>query len=106
MALSNTAANGECLNYLLHRSFTSHPENIAATDSNKTLTYDELEKCSNSAANMLIRDREKIPGNNVCIVIGSYAERLCAVAGVLKAGMTYVPIDLKAPLKNTRRPHI
>lgn len=103
MALSNIIPHENGLGFMLHNSFISHSERLATDDSSKALTYGMLESCSNAAANMLLSDKDKIPENNVCIIIGSYAERLCAVAGTIKAGMTYVPFDIKAPVQRNVR---
>ncbi|MDO5558072.1 MAG: amino acid adenylation domain-containing protein [Oscillospiraceae bacterium] len=99
MVSDNTETTGSGLNYLLHKAAEEHPGNIAAVDSRKTLTYKQLDLCSNAAANMLIADNEKISCGNVCIIIGSCVERLLFVAGTIKAGMTYVPFDIKAPVQ-------
>lgn len=99
MTLNKKTFQEESLDIMLHRSFVTHSERLAASYKNENINYAVLERYSNVIANILIANKEKIISGNVCIILGTCIERLYAVAGTIKAGMTYVPFDIKAPLQ-------
>ncbi|MCM1220910.1 MAG: amino acid adenylation domain-containing protein [Lachnospiraceae bacterium] len=91
------------INILLHESAVKYSERYAVSDSRGFFTYGQLDSYSNAVCNLLLADKDKTGSGNICILAGAQAERLCFVTGVLKAGMTYVPLDTKAPLYRNRQ---
>ena len=87
-----------CLGEMLHNSAMMFAEHTAAVDQNGSMTYEMLDKCSNAVCNYLIGKKEHINNGIVCVMTDEIKERLCYISGILKAGMTYVPLDKKAPL--------
>ncbi len=85
---------------LLHESITrqaeNRPEAVAVVDGYVRITYGELEQRSNRMARALVNagcDK----GNRVCIAIPKSIDAIVAVAGVLKAGCIYTPLDMSSP---------
>ncbi|EHK98676.1 putative Enniatin synthase [Glarea lozoyensis 74030] len=73
------------------------PDAIAVVDSTSQLTYSQLDKKSNKLAAWLRRRR--LPAETP---IGVFATRSCqgivAFLGILKANLTYLPLDIKTPI--------
>lgn len=62
-------------------------------DSERTLTYAELDARSNVIANYLVQNHGVGPGQRVVCVYSRFVEMCAFIFGVLKAGAQYVPID-------------
>lgn len=62
-------------------------------DSERTLTYAELDARSNAIANYLVQNHGVAPGQRVVCVYSRSIEMCAFIFGVLKAGAQYVPID-------------
>lgn len=62
-------------------------------DSERTLTYAELDERSNAIANYLVQNHGVGPGQRVICVYSRSVEMCAFIFGVLKAGAQYVPID-------------
>jgi amino acid adenylation domain-containing protein len=77
-----------------------HPEQIAVTDAEFTLTYRDLNALANRIAHAIlaVRGAESEP---VALLVGSGAPIVAAMLGVLKAGKFYVPLDVSQPLART-----
>lgn len=87
----------ENIHILLHKAAEKYADRIAAADENHSLTYAQLDAYSNAVCNMLLKNKDKTGNGYICIMIGNRVERLCYIIGVWKAGMTYVPMDIKTP---------
>lgn len=73
-----------------------HASDVAVSDSSRTLTYRELDHGSDRIAQWLFR--RNAPAESL---IGLFATRSCetimAMLGILKAGMAYIPLDVRTP---------
>ncbi|KAF4471665.1 non-ribosomal peptide synthetase [Fusarium albosuccineum] len=72
------------------------PENIAVKDSCTALTYAELERQSTLMARWLAR-RGFTQETPILVMANRSCETIIAFLGILKAGLAYLPIDVKAP---------
>lgn len=91
------------LNKTIHELFEEQvlktPNNIALVYEETSLTYKELNECSNQLAHYL-RVNYKIKGDDLIALYLNRSEyMLIAILGVLKAGGAYVPIDVTYPEK-------
>ncbi|KAJ5970493.1 uncharacterized protein N7479_000411 [Penicillium vulpinum] len=77
----------------------AHPDEIAVRDIKNQLTYSELDQRSSFLAAWLI----KLYSLPLETPVGVYAPRSCegivANFGIMKAGLTYVPLDVDAPME-------
>ncbi|KAJ5424935.1 hypothetical protein N7465_000005 [Penicillium sp. CMV-2018d] len=77
----------------------AHPDEIAVRDIKTQLTYSELDQKSSFLAAWLTK-RYSLPLETP---VGVYAPRSCegivANFGIMKAGLTYVPLDVDAPME-------
>jgi len=71
-------------------------ENIALDYQNKQLTYNELDYKSDQLACRLIKKLGE-KRQQVAIFIETGFEQIISILGILKAGMTYVPLDINFP---------
>lgn len=77
-----------------------HPDSIALTFGNRSLTYQQLDDKANQLAHYL---RKKYPGKKSLknVLIGLCVERsiemIVGILGILKAGAAYVPLDPSYP---------
>ena len=74
----------------------ARPEAVAAKDGARALTYGELDRLSNRVANELRRYALKLE-EPVVILLPASGEFLVSVLGVLKAGATYLPVEVHTP---------
>lgn len=75
---------------------SAHPYATAVRecfDSERTLTYGELDERSNAIANYLVQNHGVGPGQRVVCVYSRSIEMCAFILGVLKSGAQYVPID-------------
>lgn len=93
----------ENINILLHKAALKYSDRPAASDERGTITYAQLDAYSNAVCNLLLKEKDKTGNGYISILIGGRIERLCFITGILKAGMTYVPMDVKAPLNRNRQ---
>lgn len=88
----------ELLDRLFQKSSVEFGEKVAIIDKHGEITFNELEKKSNSVANYLIEN-----GIKPNILVGVLAQRnintIINVLGIQKAGGAYVPIDPNQPEK-------
>jgi amino acid adenylation domain-containing protein len=78
------------------RQVAETPNGTALIASDATLTYNELNQKANRVANALI-DLGIKPNSNVLIMLPRTSNLISAILGVLKAGCTFIPIDIEYP---------
>ena len=87
-------------NPIIHKRFEKQAieksDNIALVAGDSTLTYSELNKKSNRIANALIKKGIK-PKSNILVMLPRDSNLIATIIGILKAGCTFVPIDLEYP---------
>lgn len=76
----------------------ARPEAVAISTEDRAYTYHEMNQRSNQIAHGLM-DLGVKKGDRVAIFLHRSVESMIAMLGVLKAGGTYVPIDVKYPLE-------
>jgi amino acid adenylation domain-containing protein/FkbH-like protein len=85
-----------CLHDLIEQSAERNPDAIAAFCGNERLSYGELNRRANQIAHHLLK-----LGAGPDVLVGVFLERrshlLPAIAGVLKSGSAYVPLDPSYP---------
>jgi len=85
-----------CIHNLFEISVEKTPSNIAVTDENQHLTYQELNERSNQLAHHL-----KSLGVGAEVMVGICLERtintVIGLLGILKAGGSYIPLDPAYP---------
>ncbi|HPZ08816.1 MAG TPA: amino acid adenylation domain-containing protein [Candidatus Eremiobacteraeota bacterium] len=72
------------------------PHNTAVVYKDKELTYEELNRRSNSLANVLRKEGIK-PDTLVSILVERSIEMILGVVAILKAGAAYVPLEADYP---------
>ena len=80
----------------VERSARAHPERIAVTAAEATLTYGELEAQANRLARIL-RDRGAGRGTMLGLLLERGAQMVVAELAILKTGAAYVPLDPAYP---------
>lgn len=80
---------------------SNHPNDIAVICDNKSLTYSELNKKSNSLAHHLIEIGVK-PNDIVCIMTNRSLETIVSMLGILKAGAAFLNVDPTYPIDRTQ----
>lgn len=84
------------LQQLLAESAKAYADKPAVWARGRSMTYRELEECSNQLAHLLrLRGVEK--GDRVGLLFPKCVESIVSMLGVLKAGGVYVPLDPQAP---------
>lgn len=78
------------------KAVSQYGESIALTDENGELSYQELDKKSDTVAAYLF-DRGMKAGSVVAILMERSKESIVVMLGILKAGCTYMFIDKKYP---------
>jgi amino acid adenylation domain-containing protein len=81
-----------------HEQVHVQPDALAVKDAGRSMTYGELDVCSNRVANELCRRGLKLE-ESVAILIPASVEYVVAMLGILKAGGSYLPIDPDVPAK-------
>jgi iturin family lipopeptide synthetase C len=74
---------------------------IVEVDSNRSLTYKELNDRANQLAKLL-KKKGVVPEQSVGIMLDRSVELIIAILGVLKAGGVYLPIDIRYPEERKR----
>ncbi|MBV8866583.1 MAG: amino acid adenylation domain-containing protein [Acidobacteriaceae bacterium] len=85
-----------CIHQLFAEQVVLHPDVEAVVFEAERLTYRELDLHSNRIANFLVGERIQ-PEDRVGIFMHRSTEMFVAMLGILKAGATYVPIDIDYP---------
>ncbi|MBE6034248.1 MAG: amino acid adenylation domain-containing protein [Clostridiales bacterium] len=73
-----------------------YPEKIAVVDEEGSLTYGSLHQQARKVAQLLL-DKNVQPNETIAIVMKKNRYQVIAALGILYAGCTYVPIDVKQP---------
>ncbi|MEC4088105.1 non-ribosomal peptide synthetase [Pseudoalteromonas rubra] len=91
--------SSECqaVHQLLEYQARHNPNAIALQDHATELTYAELNAHADALARRLVTEHGVTVGQPVAIVAQRSIATVCAVAALLKAGATYVPLDPEAP---------
>jgi O-succinylbenzoic acid--CoA ligase len=76
------------------RAAAMHPDRVAISDPDQTLTYSELEARARAAAGAL-RGLGVSPGSRVALALPAGAELVVGLHGCMLAGAVAVPIDLR-----------
>ncbi|OPA10890.1 non-ribosomal peptide synthetase [Bacillus cereus] len=76
----------------------ARPEAVAISTEDRVYTYHEINQRSNQVAHRLM-DLDVQKGDRVAIFLPRNVESIIAMLGILKAGGTYVPIDVKYPME-------
>ena len=98
-------SNGEKLDYdrtktwvdLFMEQAREHPERVAVTAENGSLSYEELDRLSNRLAAALTEKESVQPDSFVAVRMGRVKEFHVAVMAIHKIGAGYMPIDLDYP---------
>ncbi|MBU1012609.1 MAG: amino acid adenylation domain-containing protein [Bacteroidetes bacterium] len=85
-----------CIHNLFEIQAKKNPEKVAVTCAGESLTYDQLDKKSNSLANYLKR-HGVVTNVFVGICVERSLEMIVGILGILKAGGVYVPLDPEYP---------
>jgi len=80
---------------LIERIVNKYPNNVAIEDGEKNFTYSQLWKDIQKVSSYLINN--KIINMNVAICKEHSYETIVAILSVIRAGCTYIPIDMKYP---------
>ncbi|WP_295613709.1 non-ribosomal peptide synthetase [uncultured Methanobrevibacter sp.] len=87
-------------NPFIHKRFEKqvieNPDDIALVATDATFTNDEINKKANRIANALIKKGVK-PKSNVLSMLPRDSNLIATIIGILKAGCTFIPIDLEYP---------
>lgn len=74
------------------------PDNLAVVFGNTGLKYSELDQLSNQFANYIISEHKINADHLVGIMLNRSEWVIISILSILKAGASYVPIDVKHPL--------
>ncbi|MBO0468537.1 non-ribosomal peptide synthetase [Enterococcus plantarum] len=88
--------NKENLAKLLQEVMSSNKNNIALSDDNGDLTYQELDLLSNRVALNLSNSGVNV-GDKVVVTMNQTNELIIMLIGIIRAGGVYIPIDPKYP---------
>jgi len=72
-----------------------NPNSVAVTDSNRKLTYQELNENSNAVANKI--SEYSLANKRIGLFLGRDSDMIIAMLGTLKNGCSYVPLDPSYP---------
>jgi amino acid adenylation domain-containing protein len=90
-----------CIHQLFAEQVVLHSEAEAVIFGAERLTYRELDQRSNQVANFLVAERIQ-PEDRIGIFMDRSVEMIVAMLGILKAGGTYLPIDIDYPEERLR----
>jgi amino acid adenylation domain-containing protein len=90
---------------LMHAPFLARvadtPDALAVVAEGARLSYAQLERASRRVAAGL-RDAGAAAGDRIAVVLDKGWEQVAAVVGIVRAGMTYVPVDPALPYERVR----
>ncbi len=104
LAMFNDTAgeiNDDTIMSIFERIVLNHSNDIAVICDGKSLTYDELNKKSNSLAHHLIHIGVK-PNDIVSIMTNRSLETIVSMLGILKAGGAFLNVDPTYPVDRTK----
>ncbi len=85
-----------CLHHLFEQQVTRTPDAAALVSTEQTLTYRQIDQQANRLAHFL-RGLQVGPEVPVALYLERSSALLVSILGILKAGGTYVPFDLRTP---------
>ncbi|AJD42171.1 amino acid adenylation domain-containing protein [Rhizobium gallicum bv. gallicum R602sp] len=97
--LNDTAANyprDEHVASLFARKASKQPDAVAAEHGGRSITYGRLEARSNQFARY-IQEAIPEPGQRIALLVDRSLDMVVALLAIMKAGHTYVPMDLSHP---------
>ncbi|AOM39961.1 non-ribosomal peptide synthetase [Xenorhabdus hominickii] len=97
-SLTENHSSDCCVHEFFERQVLKTPDSVAVRFGEQLLSYRELNRRANRLAHHIHRyhhDGDKISSVGICLERS--IDTVVAVIGVLKAGVTYVPIDLSYP---------
>lgn len=77
---------------------TRYPTNIAVIAGDKAIEYRDLWRKINQIACLIRRSNQIAPGKRVGVLVSRDENVIVAIAGILRAGNTYVPLDENMPV--------
>ncbi|KAF9368878.1 hypothetical protein CPB97_004189, partial [Podila verticillata] len=86
-----------CIQDIFEDQVQKSPNAIALVHGDKSMTYGDLNRCTNYLALQLMESGVR-PGDYVATLLQRSFELVIAQLAVLKAGAAYVPLDPKAPV--------
>lgn len=81
---------------LFRQQAKAHPTKDAVKDATSSLTYAELDELSTCGANWL-KKRDLAPETLVGVFASRSCQTIVAFLAILKAGLAYLPLDIKTP---------
>ena len=84
------------LNDVFQESRAKHPRAVALFEGQSSFTYEELDAWSDAVAQDLAAEAVS-PGDRVALRRDAGAALVAALLGILKAGASYVPLDIRNP---------
>ncbi|KAM0345991.1 hypothetical protein ACHAPU_006045 [Fusarium lateritium] len=79
----------------------ARPDREAVVDASSRLTYTELD-CQSELVARWLRQRNLAPESLVAVLAPRSCEAIVAFFGILKANLTYLPLDVKSPVARMR----
>ncbi|WP_337958252.1 amino acid adenylation domain-containing protein [Mycolicibacterium septicum] len=95
-ALNGAAPVSVSIPALFHDQVARHPDAVAVSLGDRSLTYRELDTAANRLAHLLI-EWGAGPGLRVALLFPRSVEAVVAIMAVLKTGAAYVPVDPSVP---------
>lgn len=92
-----TEHNDRTVLSLFSEQVSLHPEAIAVSAGNRTLTYEELNRLSDSFAIQLIRDYGIGANDMVGVILERNDWLIISILGILKSGAAFIPVDPDYP---------
>ncbi len=93
---------GTTLDELMRRQVAASPAAAAViADDSTELTYGDLDRRVNVLAHLLVEEGVRV-GDRVAVALPRSADLVVALAGVIRAGAAYVPIDPDYPAERVR----
>ncbi|KAA8785040.1 amino acid adenylation domain-containing protein [Paenibacillus sp. 4624] len=89
--------NNMTIHELLEEKVKVRADQVAVWFNGITLSYAELQDYSNRVCNFLVHSQGVLPGENIGVLLDRSEKMIVVILGILKAGATYVPIDLSYP---------
>ena len=80
---------------LLENSFRKNKDRIAIIENNKNYTYNDLNKMTEMAVNVIIK--ENLEGKSIVLYVDKSIEFIALVIAIWKTGGAYIPIDTEMP---------
>ncbi|MGW6442865.1 amino acid adenylation domain-containing protein [Lentzea sp. NPDC055074] len=90
------------LDELMRRQVTASPDAVAViADDGTELTYRDLDARVDALAHLLVEEGVRV-GDRVAVALPRSADLVVALAGVIRAGAAYVPIDPEYPAERVK----